>query len=318
MRRLLSLLLILPAPAFAEAPRVVTDVAPVHALVSMVMDGVGTPTLLVDGVADPHAFQLRPAQAAELESAGAIFWVGPGMTPWMGRLVDGLGANALSVELAELPGIEERTPMFGGHDEDEHDDHMTGEDHDAHEEEEHAEHEEEGHDHGDEDPHIWLDPMNAKVIVSAVAETLSDLDPENAARYSANAENARTALDALDAELAAILQPTAARPVIVYHDAYAHFAGRYGLTIVGALAEGDAAEPGAKQVADLRALIAANNAECVFAEALHSDRLIQTLTDGLPVPVGRLDPEGSSLTPGPEVYAAMMRGLAQAYAACSA
>ena len=50
------------------------------------------------------------------------------------------------------------------HKEDDHDDHGHGH---------------EGHAHGEYDPHIWLDPMNAKVILSEMAEHLIENDPKN-------------------------------------------------------------------------------------------------------------------------------------------
>jgi zinc transport system substrate-binding protein len=305
MRRLLLSVALLPLPALAEVPKVVTDIAPIHSLVARVMDGVGTPDLLVDGASDPHAFQLKPSQAAALQDAQLIVWIGPDMTPWLDRVVDGLADPSASLILMEVDGLTEREPMFGEHEEK------------GHEGEEHAE--EEGHDehhHGEHDPHIWLDPMNAGAIVRAVAARLSELDPDNAAAYAANAAAAEGELAALDGELKAKLDPVKARPIIVFHDAYTHFADHFGLTIAGALAEGDAADPGAEQVAELRAMIEANQVECVFTEALHSDKLITTLTDDLAVPVGRLDPEGTTLQPGASVYPEMMRALAEAIVTC--
>ncbi|MEO8530481.1 MAG: zinc ABC transporter substrate-binding protein [Deltaproteobacteria bacterium] len=297
----LALATLSATPILADVPKVITDIAPIQSLVAMVMGDLGTPVLLVDGASDPHSFQLRPSQAADLQDAQAIFWVGPTMTPWLDRVVDGLADPDASVILGDVAGITERTPMFGG---------------DAHDDTEHSDDDHGDHDHGDHDPHIWLDPENAVAIVDAVASRLSSLDAEHAEIYAANAASAKSDIVALEGELRAILALTATRPTIVFHDAYAHFAGRFELNIVAALAEGDAADPGAEQVAELRNIVATEQATCVFTEALHSDKLILTLTDGLGVPVGRLDPEGSKLTPGPDVYFDMMRKLAQAYASC--
>jgi zinc transport system substrate-binding protein len=321
MRRLFLSVALLPLPAWADAPRVVTDIAPIHSLVARVMEGVGAPDLLVDGASDPHAFQLKPSQASALQDAQMIVWIGPEMTPWLDRIVDGLADPAASLILMEVEGLTEREPMFGEHEDHEGEEHAEEEAHEEHAEEEgHEEHaEEEGHDehaHGEHDPHIWLDPTNASAIVRAVAARLSELDPDNATVYAANASAAEAELAALDAELKGEFDPVKSRPVIVFHDAYAHLADRYGLTIVGALAEGDAADPGAEQVAELRAMIEADKVECVFTEALHSDKLIATLTDDLAVPVGRLDPEGTTLQPGASVYPEMMRALAGAFVTC--
>ena len=81
MRHFLLSALFLPTYALAEVPKVVTDIAPVHSLVSMVMGDLGEPSLLVDGASDPHAFQLKPSQAAALQDARLIVWIGPDMTP---------------------------------------------------------------------------------------------------------------------------------------------------------------------------------------------------------------------------------------------
>jgi len=294
MRHLFLSALFIPSLARADVPKVVTDIAPVHSLVAMVMGDLGAPFLLVDGASDPHAFQLKPSQATEIESATAIFWIGPEMTPWLERVVEGLASPEASVVLSEVEGVTERTPMFGGED--------------------HAD--ADGHDHGDHDPHIWLDPQNAMAMLEAIAGELATLDPENAATYRGNADLAKDNLRALDAELAAELAAATSRPTIVFHDAYAHFAAHYGLNIVAALAEGDASDPGAAQVAELRNMIVDQKATCVFTEALHSDKLILTLTEGLGTPVGRLDPEGSQLPPSAAVYPDMMRKLVTSYATC--
>ena len=91
MRRLtLSVLLATAAlPAFADAPRVVTDIAPVHSLVSQVMAGVGTPDLLLDGSADPHSVQLKPSQARAVSQADLVVWVGEELEPWLARVLAG-------------------------------------------------------------------------------------------------------------------------------------------------------------------------------------------------------------------------------------
>jgi zinc transport system substrate-binding protein len=290
MRNFAVILSLLATPVLAEAPRVVTDIAPVHSLVSQVMAGVGEPVLLVDGASDPHAFQLKPSQAQALADADAIFWIGPDMTPWLDRIVDGMTDASVSTILMESQGIVERKPMF---EEQEHEDEAA------------VESEEEHHHHGEHDPHIWLDTQNAIAIVDAVALRLSDIDPKNAGQYASNAAVSKAGLMALETELQASLAA-----------AYAHFSARFGVTIAAALAEGDAAEPGAAQVAKLREMVKDHKADCVFTEALHSDKLIVTLTESLDVPVGSLDPEGTDLIAGPEVYANMMRGLASSISEC--
>jgi zinc transport system substrate-binding protein len=153
-------------------------------------------------------------------------------------------------------------------------------------------------------------------MLATIAAELAAADPANAARYAANAETSAAALDALEAEIAAALAPYRSRPLIVFHDAYAHFAARFGLTIAGALAETDAADPGAATVRRLTALAAEGGADCAFAEPQHSDGVIRALAADTGLRIGRLDPEGTSLPPGPDLYAHLLRAMAAEIATC--
>lgn len=68
---------LLASTCFAMAEiNVVASFAPVHSLVSGVMAGVGEPALLVPGGASPHDHALKPSQAADLQKADVVFWVG--------------------------------------------------------------------------------------------------------------------------------------------------------------------------------------------------------------------------------------------------
>ncbi|WP_323042790.1 zinc ABC transporter substrate-binding protein [Gemmobacter sp.] len=301
MRFSLALALaLLPAPVMAEVPRVVTDIHPVHSLVSLVMGDLGQPALLLDKGANDHDFTLRPSQAAGLQKADLVVWIGPELTPWLDRALTGIGARADRLGLLALPGTVQRDY---GADEDHEDDHG---DHSSHD-----------HDHTGLDPHAWLDPANAGVWLTAIAAELSDHDPANAATYAANAAAARDRIAALDAALAAELAPVKDKPFVVFHDAYGYFAGHYGLTVAGSVSLGDAAAPGAAHVQKTRAPLTGGKVLCAFPEAQHDPRLLTTLLDGTSVTLGgTLDPSGSSLEPGPQLYETLLRGMADTLAGC--
>lgn len=80
--------------ATADVPNVVTDIAPVHSLVALVMGDLGDPTLLTRAYDDPHHMQLRPSQARDLTSADAVFWIGADLTPWLEDALTNLADNA--------------------------------------------------------------------------------------------------------------------------------------------------------------------------------------------------------------------------------
>lgn len=148
---------------------VITSIKPIHSLVAGVMDGVGEPELLVKGAASPHTYTLRPSDAAMLQDAPLVFWVGPGLEPFLDQPLDTLSANARVVTLEQTEGMTRLEFREGGafeahdhgdhgdshaHEEHAHDDHdHSHDDHDhSHDDHGHNEdhHHEQGHDHAEE------------------------------------------------------------------------------------------------------------------------------------------------------------------------
>jgi len=284
-------LMVLGLPSWAEAPKVVVDIAPVHALVAMVMGDVGTPVLLLPQGADAHDFQLRPSQAGDLDAADAVIWMGPDMSPWLERSLRGLGRDG---GLALLDAPQTVTRPFADQDGDAHD-----------------------HSHGAVDPHAWLNPENAQVWVGLIADVLAKADPAQASVYRANADAARLEVMRIEAEVTARLASVATKPFVVMHDAYGYFAGHFGLNVVGSLRNGDAALPGAAHLAALQNKVLTSGAVCLFPEANHNDSSAQQMAQATGLRLGAaLDPEGSTLTPGADLYGALMMELAQGLADC--
>jgi zinc transport system substrate-binding protein len=306
MRNLISAVAFsLLAPAVqAQTLRVVTDIPPVHALVSSVMGDLGTPDLLLGKGGDVHDFQLRPSQAQALTEADLIIWVGPELTSWLDRALTGLEADAPQMRLLAVPDT--ALQPYGdaeGHDHDHDHDHG----HEA----------EDSEDGAGIDPHAWLDPHNALLWLDAIAAELAKLDPANAETYAANARSAQAEVTALEAKIAASLAPVQDQPFAVFHDAYGYFSGHFGLKVVGSVRLGDATSPGAAHLAALGQDLAAQNAVCLFPEVNHDAALARTLTEGTGLRLGApLDPEGMTIEPGAGLYATLMRNLARDLVAC--
>lgn len=279
------------AASAAAAPRVAVDIAPLHSLTAQVMEGIGAPDLILPAGASPHDYAMRPTEAAALDAADIVIRIGGGLTPWFDKARMALAGEAVDLELATAPGMQ-LLPIregggFGAHD--------------------HA------HD-GAFDPHVWLDPENGRAALTAIAETLAEADPANAAAYRANAEIARRTLSLLIDEIGERLAPVRGRPYLVYHDAYHYFAHRFGVPELGAVTSSDAERPGARRIAEMRALAA--SAVCVFAEPQFEPRLMTTITEGTPARLASLDPAGADLAPGPGFYADLLRNLARDMAEC--
>jgi zinc transport system substrate-binding protein len=293
------------AAGSAAPPMVVVTSKPAHSLVAAVMQGVGTPVLLVDGNASPHSYALRPSQARDVQAAEVFVRVSAAVEPFSDDLIRTLPAAAQVISLAGAPGVatlELRTATaFEPHEEGEHEGH------------------EHGHDGGDAiDGHVWLDPANAKSIAAHVAKVLSARDPANAARYEANRDDLKQRIDELSAKLAQDLASVRGKPFVVFHDATQYFERRFGLEAVGAIQMAPNVQPGAKRLSEVRARIAQSHAVCVFAEPWLRSRIVDTAVEGTAARIGVIDPEGTALPPGPDLYFALMRGLARDMAACLA
>ena len=307
---------LLTSTAVQAAPNVVASIKPVHSRVAAVMAGVGEPTLIVKGAASPHTYALKPSDAGALESADIVFWTGHGMELFLTGPLETLSSKAEVIELANSPGITLLPVREGGafehhsHEgeggEHDHDHGADGHGHDEHD------HDEEGAG----DMHFWLDPHNAELMVTQIANTLAAADPENAAKYQANAATEIAALGALEAEITATLLPVKDKPFIVFHDAYQYFEKRFGLDVAGSVTVTPDVMPGAQRIDELKAKTAELGATCVFAEPNFEPTIIAAITEGSAAKAGVLDPEGGALAEGPNLYPTLLRGLATSLVDC--
>ena len=302
--------------------KVVASIKPIHSLVSYVMDGVGTPSILVDGSSSPHTFQLKPSHALMLQDADIVFWIGEDLESFLETPLESIATNAKTITLMELDDIEllkfREKHIFeehAGHDdhgdehEEGHDEHEEG--HDEHEDE-HGHHDE--HNHGEFDIHFWLDPAIAKVIVKNIADELSNIDVANKATYEANASKAISELDELIAETKLKINKNAT--YVVFHDAYQYFEERFGIEVLGALSVNPEILPGAKQLAEIREVIEHENVNCIFSEPQFNPSIAKTIAADTGVKAAILDPLGAELDPSKDLYFDLIADMASSFSGC--
>lgn len=340
MRHLALLAIFLAAPALA-APRVATDIGPVHSLATQVMAGIGEPDLILPPGASPHGYSLRPSEAAALQDAEIVFWIGESLTPWLERSLKTIASDAKAVELlgagdsivletregATFERHEDHDDHHGEGEKDAHDDHDGHDGHDGdhadkHEDhgdehgDDHAKHDEDHHDHGGQDPHAWLDPENAKAWLDVMAASLSTADPANAGAYFANAAAAKARLDAVSAGIAEQVKPISDARFIVFHDAYQYFETRFDVPAAGAISVSDAQKPSPARITELQAMAKEEGVTCVFAEPQFDPGVVSAVFENTGVGTGVIDPLGASLTPGPDFYASLLTNMADAMVGC--
>jgi zinc transport system substrate-binding protein len=206
-----------------------------------------------------------------------------------------------------------------GHDDHGHDDHAhedSGHEDEGHDAHDHGDHEHADHDHGAHDPHAWLSPDNAAVWLTTIAARLSQADPDNAGAYYANATEARAELETLSDEIDALLDPVRDGRFIVFHDAYQYFEDAFELPAAGAISLSDATGPSPARIAEIRTRVAEQGVTCVLAEPQFDPDIVRSVMEGTEAGTGVLDPLGSDLAPGPDLYPQMLRNLAGELAGC--
>tara|TARA_Y100001951_G_scaffold64096_1_gene51365 strand:+ start:6460 stop:7386 length:927 start_codon:yes stop_codon:yes gene_type:complete len=291
------------ASAQAEV-RVLTSIKPLQLIAAAVQDGVGAPEVLLPPGASPHHYALRPSDVRRVRDADLLYWVGADLENFLPRVLNNRQKPQVAVQ--DLPGMALR--HFG----DSHEEHAGhGEDHAD---------EDLGHDHdhrpGSLDAHLWLSPVNAKVIAARMAADLSALDAANAARYAANLQAFEQRLDALDGRIRPQLAALQGKPYFVFHEAFDYFEAAYGLKHAGVFSVLTEVQPGARHVAAMRERLQAAGPSCVFSEPPLRPRLAETLTAGLPVKLAELDALGGTLPVDATAYPLLLENLANGLSEC--
>lgn len=289
------------AQAAMATPQVVVTIKPLYGITASVMDGVGTPDLLLDGTMSPHNFQFRPSQMSQLANADLVIWMGRDIEMPLADSIRELPTHVYVLQMSEAAALIQLPYRAGGvwqvdeHDEDAHEDH-------AHE--------------GAMDPHLWLDPRNGILMAHLIAEALANADPDHATQYLANASAYGARLSALDAALQDQLEPFADQPFIVFHDAFQYFEARYGLLGVGAIALDPERSPGPRTVMALHDAAEALGVVCVFSEPQFNGRMAANVAAGSSARTATLDPVGAGLPATADVYELLLQGLANDFVAC--
>ena len=312
---ILSLFIIF-SPAKADI-KVVASIKPIHSLASYLMDGVGKPDLIVDGYASPHGFAMKPSHAKMLQNADLIFWIGEDLESFLEKPLNSIAKKAEKIELMEIKGLNKlefrERNIFEGHDDHGHDEHKEDEHKEhGHKEDKHDDHHE--HAHGEHDPHIWLDPMNAKVILKEMAEHLIENDQENASTYKANLKKALKDLDKLTKKVKSELNKDFKS--IVFHDAYQYFEKRFDVNVLGAFTVNTDVLPGAEQLSEIREIIEHDKVSCVFSEPQFNPDIINAVAKDMNIKTGVLDPLGATLTPGKTLYFDLISNMSKSFKSC--
>ena len=281
-------------------PKVVVTIAPLHSLVAGIMDGVAEPDLLIEATQSAHGYSLKPSEAAKLNTANVIVWVGPEYETTFKGTID--AAKALyKVTITKTEGVN-LLPLRTFKDEpemccpidlpigcncDHHKDH---------------------HEVSGKDGHLWLAVSNAKALVTKVTQVLSELDQRHAADYLANSKKVIAKLNQLNADIYAEMKSVKGKQYLTYHDFTQYFDMNYGTKCVGAIRINADREPTAQDIKRVNEF-ANNGAVAIFSEPQFETKTLTKISKESGVTYAQIDALGVGLTPGSDLYFEMMRRL---------
>ncbi len=216
---------------------------------------VGGPDVVVHQIlqpnTDPHEYEPRPDDVRAVASARLVVESGDRLDLWMGKVVSQAGGSPRVFTVAPA-----HTPFR-----------RAGET--------------SGPEASRYDPHWWHDPRNTEAAVRAIAGQLSAVDPRHRQAYTRRKQAYLAKLRRLDAGIARCFAPTprSERKLVTDHDAFGYFADRYGIAVVGAIipSQTTQAQPSAKSIAVLTALIRREHVRAVFPESSINPKLAEAI-----------------------------------------
>ena len=207
--------------------QVISSFNPLHEFSQIVgQERVDTVLLVPVGV-EPHDWEPTVKDVQRMQKSDLIIINGIGFENWVDNLIENNyqgtivdTSNGIKINLSEEQHDEEQ------HDEEQHDEEQHDEE--QHDEEQHDEEQHDEHRHLEGDPHIWLNPVYAKIQVQNIANAFSNYDPKNSKFYHTNAKEYNKKLDLLDSKIQNELS-NCSNDFIAFHDAFSYFADEYGL-----------------------------------------------------------------------------------------
>ncbi len=241
----------------ASKIKVVTTLFPQYDFVNEVgKDAVEVTMLLKPGV-ESHTYEPAPSDIVKINKADIFLYTGDEMEPWVAKILDSLDSDVMIVDLSKNITLEKV------------------EDHD--DEEEH-EHEEEDHVHS-YDPHIWTNPLNAKIMVEDITKALCEVNEANKAIFEENAKAYLSELDQLDQDIRVAVSE-AKRSEVVFGGRFAfyYFFEEYGLDYIAAYDScSSETEPSAKTIARIIDTVKEKQIPVIFYEEFANPKVAESI-----------------------------------------
>ncbi|MDU7693273.1 MAG: zinc ABC transporter substrate-binding protein [Helicobacter sp.] len=264
--------------------KVIVSIDPQSYFVEQIAKDLADVYVITPSNKNPESYEPSISQMKNLRDGDVYFGVGIDFERrWKDRFI----SNARNLRFIDLLKYSEQNGLkhynvYGHHDHD-HDEEYEDED-EGEEEHDH------GHDHGHRhDSHIWLSVKYARFQADKIAQTLQELDPNNAPLYAKNLQAFKEQIDKLDSDIKAIFDaPNAQKTFLVYHPAFEYLSAEYGLKELSIEHHGKEAKP--RHLKELSDTIRKDKLKIVYIQPHFSKKQVELIAKSNNLKIGTLDP----------------------------
>lgn len=285
----LVLAFVLAFTAAAETGRpqklqILTSILPLYSFAANIAGDSAEVNNLLPANVSPHDFQFSRRDLQKVQRADLIIANGLHLEEWLQRLLQSAGKEKKVVEASF--GMESQliygTTQLKGHAE-------AG-----------------ARTEAAPNPHVWLDPVLARQMVTNILNAFVKADPGHEAQYKANAAKYLETLSKLNRDFEAGLAPLRGQSIVTLHDAFPYLARRYGLHLAGVLEQVPDVDPSARYLKAFQEVVRAEKIPVLFVEPHYSSRMVRQVAKDMNLRVAELD----TLETGPlkeDTYEKLMR-----------
>lgn len=140
------------------------------------------------------------------------------------------------------------------------------------------------------DPHTWLDPLEVANEIQLIADQLSEIDPDHASDYQANAQAFTQEAQALVEEYQPKFEALSNKTFVTQHTAFSYLAKRFGLNQLGISGVSSDIEPGSKQLLKVNQFVEDNGVQTIFVEPNVSPKAAELVANTTGAKIETLSP----------------------------
>lgn len=220
--------------------------------------------VLVDKGQEPHTFEPTPRQIVSLSAASVYFTLDMNFEK---MILAKLVRNNKNLQIIDTTTGVNKIPLS-----------------------EHGLHHDDAHGSHDEtyDPHVWLSPINLKIMAQSISETLIAIDSKNKTIYQERLSILLDELDALHNEITKQLAPYEGSRVFVFHPSFGYFTDTYHLIQEAVEIEGKSPSP--KQLSILIGKAKKDKVKVIFIQPQFDPKSSQAIARAIQGEAVPLDP----------------------------